>query len=454
MKMLVIKFFINDWLKSTSTTETLDTLRLHSFIINEENYSEVQKLDDKLKEHGLGGVTLINSLTQPVGLDSEYSPDMDDTDGSLKINKEINRPHFYTENGFSTFLAKGLGLSKVDKIELGFITKPFCSQTILFAPLYEDSNIDFEKKSEQINILKYVKYLNKASAKYLPDNILNWIVPNPHSGFPLAWIQHSTIRLIASLCSELYLENNATLVLEFKGEGRRKVEIEEASISNFNWGNIFAIVNEAANWVYGSGTDIDSRHTIFNFQIAALLPNELKLTQGGIHDLVIVLENAVENAALAYRFHLQDKSKELTNTLNGLNKTLFDYTNKIRENTAALTGTMWRDFTTTLGFLFLNLALKKPNLPDVYFKWLGYGLSFYLMVSFFFNVWVGTSFYKNLTKSLEDWRFKIYGYLSEEDFKNLVTDGLKNAHEKYRIVAALIFVLYVLMIIAVLVSGG
>ncbi len=64
---------------------------------------------------------------------------------------------------------------------------------------------------------------------------------------------------------------------------------------------------------------------------------------------------------MAYRYYLQDTNKELYKSLTEINKTLFEHTSKIRQNTMDLISGLWRDFTTAFGLLVLNFSLKKPD---------------------------------------------------------------------------------------------
>ena len=95
--------------------------------------------------------------------------------------------------------------------------------------------------------------------------------------------------------------------------------------------SIFKNTTRCSNWIYGESKDIDTRHGIFNHQITLILPENMANL-----NISTILISALDNSKLAYRYYLQSSNKDLNKTLTELNKTLFEYITKIRQNTTDL----------------------------------------------------------------------------------------------------------------------
>lgn len=442
---------INNFIIANSYDEKEYVLRLHDIELDNQKFQSIKEFDSLLKERSIGHITISSDIQIDIDILGEYQDLYENLIISLKIDKNKTKPlYFFTEKGFESYLLSDNSFSDIDHIWLLFTDSSFRSRNIFFEGLSSTNEIEkIIKKNEKINGAKYVRPLNIESQKLLPHDINSWLTESEDvaSCGLKSWKEISASKLLVSLGSEIFIEGEQIELL-FRGDRRKIIKITKENFSNLQ--DAFVCVNECANWIYGDSRDIDTRHTIFNNQIISFIPEDDN-TQWQAFGLIKILTNSIENTKLSYRYYLQNSSKELSKTLTDLNKTLFDYVGKVRQNTVDLVNNIWKDLTTVLGLLMLNFSIKKPDLPESFFDFLGFGLSIYLALSIFLNARMSFWYYKSLKNNLNDWRTKIYSYLSEDDWSKYALIPLKSAQQKYRMTFFFALALYIIMIGAVLI---
>ena len=425
--------------------EKSNSLRLRNIPLSLDKFNLMKQLKNVDYEKEIHNVTVTSEEIQiDIDLAQSYNDTYHDVTAQIKIDKsEIYGLRFFFEKGFEGFLIENPKLEDFSYISLDFIGNTFNSLSTVFD--IETSLISSQNTAiENVQAIKYTKALSTESQKFLPSNVLAWISKNLNDVFPNSWQKWSALKLFCSLCSEIYSDNKI-VEFYFRGERRKKITFELKEYSKLI--EIFAEVSECADWVFHQSKDIDTRHYLFNHQMTLVLSEDEKL-----QDIVAfkkLLKTALDNAQLAYRYHLQSSSKELTKTLTDLNKTLFEYVGKIRQNAADLVNGLWRDLTTVIGLLLLNFALKKPDVIEKNYDVLGFGLCAYLIISIVLNARMGFWFFSNVEKGLNEWRIKIYSYLNNNEFEQFAQKPLNEAFRKYKSTFWIVVTFYVLMITAV-----
>lgn len=424
-------------------SETPKVLRVYEFPLQKNNFAELRKLKERFEDDGVGDLSITTSdIQEVVDLSGTFKDIYHSAKGVIKIDKYTDDDLFFlTKIGFKQFLIEH-DIDDIEIIKAGFLEKSFSTYGIQVIPF--SSSPHKVEYPEKVPAIKFVKPLGKEGQGLLPKNILSWILNKELENFSEeSWIYPSGVKLLFTLSSEFSVDD-FVVDLYFRGEQHIHIKLpinEPIIINNYK------VILESAKWIYLENKDIDSRHTIFNHQISLTAISK----NTSADDFFSKLKDALENSELAYRYYLRSSGKELTKILIDLNKTLFDYTNKIRENTTGLVNSMWKDFTTVLGLLFLKYALQKPNLPDVFFDSLSIGLCFYLAISIFLNARLGFWFYSNIKNTINDWRYRIYSYLSDDQYEKLVENPLEKAHGKYQTTFWVILFLYILLISGILV---
>lgn len=432
-------FSSEDWLQRAS--ETIESFRIVDFELTQDEFYNLIALKAYTIDNELGNLIVRPDIGDEIDLDTPYSEEYSGK-VSFKIEK-ADKLYFITEHGFLEFLNSSNTFPK-NHIYLQFTDSSFTTFTLKFLSLTKTENFILGI-SEEINSVKYIKALNPAAQNLLPKNLQDWLTPNKffHT-CPSSWKTESAKKILCCLCTEFYTEDDS-ITYEFKGDLRKSLKILNSN--NAFYIHVFENVNTIAQWIYFQKIDIESRLILFNQQFSTLLNNNDKFDSDDLNKKMAI---ALENSKLAFAYYLSNSSKELQKTLVDLNKTLFDYIGKMRQNTTDLSTSLWRDFATVLAVIILNFTIKKQDVIQDYFKYFGIGLCIYITISFFITSNSGFWFYYSLKESLKNWRTKLYSYLSSSEYSEFALIPLRNAFEKFRFVFWICLVSYLSMIVFVL----
>jgi hypothetical protein len=422
--------------------------RIFEIPINEMVFNEINELRAYLIDNNLGKMTISSEPEiDDFNLEGGFKKEYNNTSATVKIKKQSDTgKFFFTKKGIEKYLLSSDALINEQVIKIGF--ENFSEFTTLFTSFCKLNSSHSISKEDALKIetIKYVKPLTIEAQKRLPQNVLSWLVEERDIvKIPSTWKNAFLWRLLTSLSSEVY-ELGSSLELTFRGERRRKIIFDLTH--QYSSDTLYQKLNNCCHWLYFQSKDIDSRHAIFNNQLSLLLNDDI--VNGNAEQLIKIFEDSLENSKLAYRYYLQSSSKELAKNLTELNKTLFEYTSKIRQNTTDLINALWKDFTTTLGLLMLTFSQKKSDLPSYVFDFLGIALTIYLITSIALNSQLNFWFYKNIKSNLLSWQSKVYSYMSNSEFDDYALNPLKAANQKYRSTFYIILVFYAIMIISLL----
>lgn len=430
--------------------ERVSSLRIYGISLDKNIFETIKTLSRLLVSENIAEIVFSEEIQVDININDEFSELMNGVETTLKISKNKDLGVFFlTEKGFDAYLNSDDALQS-GNISLLFSEVPFHTTNIAFANDFKkgiENNEPIEKS--KINPVKYVRPLNIESQRLLPQDILSWLTENDSISNckVVSWKKKSTFKILLTLASEI-IDDSGNIELLYKGDRRKTVFLNKNNIYKIE--DCFEIVTHCADWIYRESKDIDTRHALFNNQITQLISDSFNLDDK-TQDFIRILNASLESSKLSYRYYLQNTSKELSKTLTDLNKTLFDYIGKIRQNTIDLISNLWKDLTTVLALLMLNFSTKKPEIPGSFYDFLGLGLSIYLFFSIFLSTRMNFWYYKNLKNNLNDWRSKIYSYLTDYDWDKYANNPLKSAYSKYITTLICAILLYVVMIGAVLI---
>ncbi|OMP76590.1 hypothetical protein [[Flexibacter] sp. ATCC 35208] len=425
--------------------ENKDVIRLTDISYNESVSLILRGIQKYFFEKGLG-VTEVNSeLGEEIDINSEYNSVHD---GLITVRiRKTGDIYFILEGAFEHFLSRQKSCTAYSVIKLFFISKAYRTPTTIFVPLSDEQLITANPgTSDDVTPIKYVKPINQVGQEYMPDSIKSWLTTASELSItPDVWKISSTKKMITTLGSEFSIVDD-NLMLEFKGDRRRTLVLKMDEVDVFL--TLCEVIYEIADWIYYQSKDIESRHSLFNYQMSLLLDDDLP----EVNSIVLnkKLKVCLENSRLAYRYYLSNASKELNKTLGELNKSMFDYLSKIRQNTADLSSGLWRDFTTVMGVMILNFSIKKADIISKYFPFFAIALCVYVCVSFFITASSGFAFYYNLKSTMITWKSKLYSYLSQTEYDTYCLSPLKTAFNKFRFYFLIVLVAYLALVISVL----
>lgn len=230
------------------------------------------------------------------------------------------------------------------------------------------------------------------------------------------------------------------------GPRRRKLL---AALNSVDLGRDMAWISEGADWVYNSGRDAETRHTLFVYELAREWPGETPFAEGFAERAA----GALDAARTAFRMHVRDASKETLKSLQDLRKTLSEDVTRVVTQTRELTGTLWRDLLVVVAAVLGRFTLlSTPEAAEARFAdALLYGLAGYLLVSVAMTLTANARFMTIYRDAQSQWRTKLYGFVDPADFETLATGPLGKAEATYRAIRNAAIVAYGLTIIALVV---
>lgn len=446
--MIAIQQLIDTTNLSKDLAETATVLRINEVALTLPDIELLTEIEKALNTANLGKLIITDEFNQSFSCIEVTQADL-----SLKYNIKIEKSsvYFISKQGFGTFLKSEFETHQFDTIGLLYISAPVkLAYTTLIPldqlPLATIKRQEIETPCKQ----RITKAHDLESQALLPVNIKKWIVPfeteNIH--YPDEWKIIAARKTLASISSEISYNHEAnTYALEFKGPRKATIIFSLTDTEIFN--QCFMVLNDIANWIFNSThADIEIKHILLNNEISRIFDNTTSAS-----DIALVKNNltdAFESSQLAFKYHLSNISKDLQKSLAELNKTLFDYISKIRQNTSDITNSLWRDFTTVFGFLILSFALKKNDTAVEYFNLFCYIMIGYISISYFINASSGFWFYYGLKNSLTQWRSKLYSYMSSDEYNISALTPIKNAFRKFRFAFIMILFCYLFIILLLL----
>jgi hypothetical protein len=258
------------------------------------------------------------------------------------------------------------------------------------------------------------------------------------------WKAVAARQLLTTLCDEIWSADGVTTIALSGPRRRRLVANLDAASPERDLGP----ATEAASWIYDSGRDVETRHTLFVYELAREWPTDTPFALG----FAARAADALEAAKSAFRMHVREASKDTLKSLQELRKNLADDVARVITQTRDLVATTWRDFLVVVAALLGRMALvasPKPSGP-LGAEWLLIGTAAYLTFSIVATVASNGSFMRIAETSRVAWKTKLYGFLDDQDFKKLATDPLSEAARTYRWTRNLACIAYALIIIGLI----
>lgn len=258
------------------------------------------------------------------------------------------------------------------------------------------------------------------------------------------WRTAACPQLLMCLCDEIW-RNDGEVSVTLTGPRRRRIA---AAFDAIEPERDHPILNEVAEWIYNNGRDIETRHTLFVYELAREWPDETPFSVG----FASRAPGSLEAAKTDFRMHVRDASKETLKSLQDLRKALVDDVGRLVAQTRELSGTIWRDLLVVLAAVlgrFSLLSSSGGRAADLA-NWILIGLALYLFMSIGITAFSNYSFMKISQDLQEKWKTKLYGFVDPKDFDVLAAEPMKKAERVYRYIRNAAFFGYALTIVALL----
>lgn len=255
-----------------------------------------------------------------------------------------------------------------------------------------------------------------------------------------AWEVVAARRLLASLMSRAWLEDGHVW-FQASGPPIFRIRADEPTLKRAR-----SELTDAANWVYLSGTDTETRHLLFANELArANRPNQ---------DLPTTLVRALEAAKAAYEAHVQSSSRETLKVLGDLRKTVIDETQKVAQRAQDLTSTLWRDLAVSAAPFVLKILgdSGKTSSPGITASFY-FAAAAFIALSISLQSKINQAFFDSQKASRQSWMQTLYSYISQKEREEIAEAPIEQAIENYWQTHRVLVFTYVALCVTLLLMG-
>jgi len=251
------------------------------------------------------------------------------------------------------------------------------------------------------------------------DQLGRWLLRSSDQSVEVAamapWKERATKRLLAALAQEIEVDGK----LLFRGPPPTRFSQSSSKIDQAS----FATLQSAAGWAYENSRELDNRHGLVAAEVA-----RTSLRDGSLKDLAATLPAALESAKIAYNFGVTQQSKDTLKALSDLRKSVSDDTAKLSETTRSLGGAVIGAVFGNIGLIVARLTLPTNG------AFIGPAA---MLIGVVLTIYVGAviasgAHYIAIQRDLRnDWRFRLYRFLGDDEYNVMVTQPAKRAERAF-----------------------
>lgn len=275
------------------------------------------------------------------------------------------------------------------------------------------------------------KFIRDLTGGLVPKSVEPWLLTAPpKTGSPVfaIWSEVAARQLANALPAELReVESEVKVVLK----GPRSAPID-LTVAPAGWGpKAIQVLSDAAAWVYSD--EPKSAETRFLF-----LNNHLSLAWRDGHrwpeGLLPVLGEALISAREAYSFHIEGETKDALKSLGDLRKSIQEDVSKAQGATRDLIAALWRDFAIAgIVLAFRSPVAQQATGASEGLRYVAPATAVLLLLSLLVTVTSNFCFDILAKWTREDWRRKIYPFVSDQEWKRLVRRPIARTRWVYRL---------------------
>lgn len=405
----------------------------------------IRSLDQKLKAANLGKCVLSGNIGGDYDIQQVTLDELHNESINFVVKKVFSDGlfYFFCPEGLQKALEDTSFISSARAVWVSGEFSAFASWTTWYLPWSGSKPFEIGEWAGYRDPRRLVRDLSGRSL--VPSDISPWLLRHPEApdSSPIlnTWRTVAARQLSYALPNEV-ISTDTGLAIVVKGQRPRTIPLNHCTGNE--WTSLFEALHETASWVYKVHQESDSKHTLLNYHLATEWPDGRPWPDNE------PLQRILGNAGEAYRLHLQESSKELLKSLTELKKSLHDEVVRVSQGTCTLVTNLWRDFAIAAGVVALRFVTTTNTLSSVGLKLLSLATSVFILVSLFITMYSNRRFQNITERSREDWRKRLYGFIEETDFKELVDKPIVEGQKVYRRVAWLTGVIYVLIVLVLL----
>lgn len=408
--------------------------------------SEIRAVGELWRAEGFGTFTALDPLGDEIDLDA-----IEEAEGEIRliVGKRPTAATFYflTARGVPELLGAFEHAKGARQVLVAGDFAPFRAVGCLYAPWTAMTADPPELAEPNTVVPRRVVRDQLAQVPLSVGPIILAEAPAEESEVFSRWREAACRQLLTTLCDEIW-SDEGTIRISLSGPRLRKLA---AGFEQLFASRNLAPANEAAAWVYDSGKDVETRHTLFVYELAREWTEDTPFAAGFVERA----PGALEAAKSAFRMHVRDASKETLKSLQDLRKNLAEDVGRIVALTREISGTMWRDLLVVVAAMLGRLALIAAPKPEEAQLADGilYGLSAYLAFSIGMTLFANARFMRISRTSRASWQEKLYGFVDPDDLKALAVEPIEAAEGTYRwtqraAIAAYLIVIAALVLLA------
>lgn len=395
------------------------------------------------RDEGFGTLTVLDALGDELDLDA--NPEIE---GQIRliIGKKPTATTFYflTEQGVRVLLSDLDQAAAARRVLVAAEFDGFRTASCAFEPWTQMVPDETEADRLKGIVPRRIVRDQLAIVPLSVGPILLTEAPAQESETFHAWRSVASRQLLTTLCDEIW-SDAGTVTVALTGPRKRRLK---AGLDAGDPQLDLAPATEAAAWVYDSGREFETRHTLFTYELAREWPDETPFAEA----FAAKAPAALEAAQAAFRLHVREASKETLKSLQDLRKSLSEEVTRFVTQTREIAATMWRDLLVVVAALlgrFALVASPKPAEAKAA-DWLLVGIAIYLAFSIIATIASNASFMGIFRSARSTWQTKLYGFLDPGDLNTLATKPLNTAETTYRWTRNAACVAYALVIAGLL----
>lgn len=347
---------------------------------------------------------------------------------NLRFEASTGAPHLFTIEGWRSILLHDEVVALADTVRLAFEVAPFSTKSFS-VEMWDEAPISLPEKTYPMESgpRRYVRC--QSSELMAPIRIEPWVVstyPSIEGQAWQVWKATAATMIARSLPNELYRELDVDRVA-LSGQPPRRLDLgrfEESIVG-------LEALQDAANWVYVEGTDVEVRHTFLSTELS----REWAPGRSFCEALNSRLLQSLDSARLLYKAHLRAGSKDTLKALADLRKTLADDVQKLTQQARDLSSGVWRDVAVAIGVMAIRFAIEsaKASATSIAFATLYLVVAAYIGVSYAITISTNRRFLRAADENRGVWRSKLYAFLDQADYQSLAEKPISQAEEAYRV---------------------
>jgi hypothetical protein len=280
-----------------------------------------------------------------------------------------------------------------------------------------------------------------SAVRSVPDNIRPWLleessaVPWNDPGFEI-WAFESAKRLLLSLSSEV---NGVHGGLVFAGHPKAKFDAPATAVTQDLGLAGFASLQMAAKWVYENDREAETRHRLFANEVA-----RSSLGRSNVCSVIFASGgDALEGARLAFQLGVDDLSRDTLKVLGDLRKALGEEASKLADSTRQLAASVAGSLVLGLGLFAAKLGTETPK--SIVYILAG------ILLGYVFAVIISNIQFVRLQRHIRlEWRGRLYRFLSDDDYRRMVTVPASRAERSIYVAMAIGSALAIVMFLAII----